>query len=355
MSVINQVLDQLERRGAHAALKQNMVRVVPQARRNTLSWVLMASGVLWLLGLGLWLGWTQGGANGGARAHRPPSVAMPIVFAPVSSVAVLTEVNSQPTVAPTQERVQPASRLSLELSALPVQEPKRKPNPAASAAPVEATEKRSGKSQDAVAPPVYGADANLSLKQVSRAQQADAEFRRGVASMQQGRGAEAVASYEAALRLDATHDAARQALVALLLEQHRRADAERVLQERLGSKPEHTGFAMLLARLQVERAAEDEALATLERSLRFAERNAEYHAFVAALLQRNNRHAEAVAHYQTALQLQPNHGAWLMGYGLSLQALGRNDAAKAAFLHALESKTLSPELQAFVRQRLKGL
>jgi len=193
------------------------------------------------------------------------------------------------------------------------------------------------------------------MKQVSRAQQAEAEFRRGIELAQQGRGSDAVASYQAALQLDGSHDGARQALVALLLEEKRGSDAERLLQERLDAKPDHTGFAMLLARLQVERGATGEAQVTLERSLAFGEARADYLAFLAALQQRNNFHAEAVAHYQAALQLQPGNGAWLMGSGISLQALKRNEEAKAAFRQALDSKTLSPELQAFVQRKLKGL
>jgi MSHA biogenesis protein MshN len=193
------------------------------------------------------------------------------------------------------------------------------------------------------------------MKQVSRAQQAEAEFRKGIALMQQGRGNDAVASYQAALQLDSGHDAARQALVAQLLDEKRGSDAERLLQERLDAKPDHIGFAMLRARLQVERGATGEAQVTLERSLPFGETKADYLAFLAALQQRNNFHAEAVAHYRSALQLQPGNGAWLMGCGISLQALRRNEEAKVTYQQALDSKTLSPELRAFVQRKLKAL
>ena len=198
------------------------------------------------------------------------------------------------------------------------------------------------------------ASGELPMKQVSPAQHADAEFSKAVALMQQGRIADALAGYEAALRLDPGHDAARQAWVALLLEGQRGADAERVLQDGLGVKPGHTGFAMLLARLQVERGAVEQATATLEKTLPYADQQAGYQAFFAALLQRQNRHKEAISHYQIALQLAPDNGIWLMGYGISLQAVQRTDDARVVFRRALDSKTLSPELQAFVQQQLKG-
>jgi MSHA biogenesis protein MshN len=199
------------------------------------------------------------------------------------------------------------------------------------------------------------ATGGMPMKQFSRAQQAETEFRKGVAAMQQELGEDAAASYREALQLDAAHDGARQALVALLLDEKRNEEAERLLQERLENRPEHTGFAMLLARLQVERAATGEALITLERSLPHAGTKPDYLAFLAALQQRNNLHAEAVAHYRAALKLQPGNGAWLMGCGISLQALRRTEEAKDAYRQALESKTLSPELKVFIQRKLDGL
>jgi MSHA biogenesis protein MshN len=112
---------------------------------------------------------------------------------------------------------------------------------------------------------------------------------------------------------------------------------------------------MMLARLQVERGAVAEATATLEKGLPYAGSEAAFQAFLAALLQRQNRNDEAIAHYQIALQIAPNNGIWLMGYGISLQALKRDADARSAYQHALNTRTLNPDLQAFVQQRLKEL
>jgi MSHA biogenesis protein MshN len=193
------------------------------------------------------------------------------------------------------------------------------------------------------------------MKQISTAQKADAEFRKAAALMQQGRIADALAGFQAALRLDPGHDSARQALIALLLEGKRGMEAESVLQDRLKNKPDHIAFTMMLARLQVERGAVAEATETLEKALPYADTQADYQAFLAALLQRQNRHEEAITHYRIALQLSPNNGVWLMGYGLSLQAKQRNADAKEAFKRALDTQTLSPDLQAFVQTKIKEL
>lgn len=197
--------------------------------------------------------------------------------------------------------------------------------------------------------------AVLPVKQVSAVQQADAEFHKAGALMQQGRNAEAQSGFEAALRLDAGHVAARRSLVALLLEGNRGTEAEQILHEGLKVRPANTGFAMLLARLQIQRNDLDQAIVTLEASLPHAVQQAEYQAFYAALLQRKGRHGESVEHYQLALKTSPDSGVWLMGCGISLQALARSVEARDAYQRALASGTLSPELQAFVQQKIKAL
>lgn len=377
MSVINQVLNQLEQRGAHGAPEQGMVRAVPPVRRKS-AMPLLLLGLVLAIGVAAWQ-WMQ------MRKPATPAVGavryQPIKMAVAPASAVPAEESS------VTEALLPASRLSFELSSVPLPSSLRefKSNTAlnrveglAENSVSSAEQYESGqvlpKADTSVPRPAREAGSPLTqtasseakaaarsangvppMKQVSPAQHADAEFRKAVALMQQGRITDALAGYEAALRLDPGHDAARQAWVALLLEGQRGADAERVLQDGLGVKPGHTGFAMLLARLQVERGAVEQATATLEKTLPYADQQAGYQAFFAALLQRQNRHKEAISHYQIALQLAPDNGIWLMGYGISLQEVQRTDDARVAFRRALDSKTLNPELQAFVQQKLREL
>lgn len=356
MSVINQVLNQLERRGAHAVLNQRMVRAVPPVRSHHPA--LLALAVLALAAPFVWLGW-QAYDTAASRVGRiAPEVAMPVVRRPAADIVLVEEVpalSAVPIAPVAEEPLQPALLPGLELSEVP------SPLDWSESKPVSATPqpaKQSARPPKVETRPLAAMPVVNDippLKQVSRAQQAEAEFRQGGALMQQGRSSEAIERYQAALALDGAHDAARQALVALLLEDKHGAEAERLLQERLLDRPQHTGFAMLLARLQVERGAAEEALATLDASSPFAAARADFLAFHAALLQRASRHAEAAERYRAALQLQPSHGTWLMGYGISLRALKRTDEAKAAFRQAIDSKALSPELQAFVQQQLNGL
>ena len=367
MSVINQMLNQLEQRGAHTAAEQTMVRAVPPAVRN-FTVPLLAIGLALLAGIAAWQ-WSPTPRPNAAAVSTPPPLSPPNAAANAAGTHEPAKLISHqppleiitPSAAPAPDL--PASRLSLELSSVRLpsakvgeknsgaENPSVIEKPSQASAESSLTKTPASTTQVAVPTPT----GILPMKQVSAAQQADAEFRKAAALMQQGRIDDALAGYEAALRLDASHDAARQALVALLLESKRGADAERVLQERLNSKPDHVGFTMMLARFQTERGAINEAIATMEKALPYANSHADYQAFMAALLQRQNRNDEAIAHYQIALKLAPNNGIWLMGYGISLQAMQRNADAKAAFQHALDTHTLNPDLQAFVQQKIKGL
>ncbi len=187
------------------------------------------------------------------------------------------------------------------------------------------------------------------------AARAENDFREATELLNQGRVAEAIDGYMAALRQDPGHAAARQALVSLLLENRRIGEAQQFLQEGLNLHPERTAYAILLARIQVARGDVKGAHELLRKYAGGAANDAEYHAFDAALLQRLGRHKEAVASYQAALRLAPRTALWLMGMGISLQAENDEAAALDAFQRAKAAGGLSPELIAFVDQRMKQL
>jgi MSHA biogenesis protein MshN len=187
------------------------------------------------------------------------------------------------------------------------------------------------------------------------AERAENEFRKANALLNQGRVAEAIDGYKSTLQQDAAHAAARQALVGLLLENRRMDEAQQFLQEGLSLDPNRSAYAMLLARIQVERGDLQGAHDLLNKHAGSAAGDADYHAFDAALLQRLGRHKEAVAGYQAALQLAPRTALWWMGMGISLQADNRGAEAMDAFQRAKSAGGLSPALLAFVDQRMKQL
>jgi MSHA biogenesis protein MshN len=365
MSVVNQVLNELEQRGADDVSGQGTVMAVPSARGNYVVHLLaIALGVTIVLAAWIWISLKQLEVTSavvpgmdGKIVYRMP---VPVVAAS-SSVAATEPVAPMAEVVP-NERFRPASRLSMELSqgmpaaVMPndVQATKmetRSVSKQSDAAP----QLQSKPLQVAVPPKSYPPVGEPPMKHVSASQKADAEFRRAANLMQLGRIDEAIVGYESALTLDAGHAAARQALVALLIDAKRNSDAERVLMEGLNRTPDNIQLTMLLSRLQLERGELATAVSTLQGSLNYADGQPEYRAFLAALLQRQQRHEDALEQYRIVLQQAPQNGLWLMGYGLSLQATKHNNEAREVFQRALESNSLTPELQMFVKQKLKDL
>jgi MSHA biogenesis protein MshN len=366
MSVINQMLVDLERRRASGEERNRIpdhVRVLPgdaqAARLSTLR--VAAPAVLVLIAAGAWW-WT---------ASRAP---MPVAAPTTAPAAAVVSPSAPPE--RQQEAVELiARRLSLELAQVPADPP---PAPAAAerdVVPAIATASIIPSRSAAVAPPeppraapaperkkaaaaaqvqpAPRAAIDKQVRQPSPRQRAEAEYARGAAVLYQGQPGDARAAFEAALQIDPTYHGARQALVGVLLDARRQAEAVELLQEGLRLAPAQHGFAMALARLQVERDELDAAAQTLLRSLDYPGVGPDYIAFYAGLLQRQQKHAEAVAQFQRALGQRGNVGIWLLGMGVSLDALGRGADAQEAYRRAKDSGNLSAELQGVVDQRLR--
>jgi MSHA biogenesis protein MshN len=225
---------------------------------------------------------------------------------------------------------------------------KVKPVPGASIASAAAEKPAAAHKQKGTPPKASGTG-----KEETAAQKAEAAYRRGLASIQEGYVSDAVAALEQALQANPRHDAARQTLVSLLIENRRSDEAMRQLQTGLTLDPRQPALAMLLARLQIEHGGS--GIETLTRTLPYVGSNGEYRAFLAGALQRQQRHREAAQQYQAALQAVPQNGVWWMGLGISLQAEKRNAEALDAFRKARATATLSPELLAFVDNKIQQL
>jgi MSHA biogenesis protein MshN len=379
MSVINQVLLDLEKRRASAAeraLLPNHVRALPQSDRGPpWGWIAAAATAVALLGgVGLLapeldgLSGRRGDAPGPAVAHPGAEAAIERVVR--ASAGVTGEADAAG--AGTEHAViAPASRLSLELSRVPqtastqaapllpaarVLGREEAPGPAPSPEPPAARREPPAKPESHKAPAAATPEPEIrkQVREPSPRELAENEYRKATAQLHQGKLAEALEGLRAALELFPGHHGARQALVGGLLQAKQPAEAERVLQEGLKLAPGQIGFAMMLARLQVERGEEAQAIATLQRSLDSARGSADYLAFLAALLQRQGRHDEAIRQYQAALGLKPA-AVWLLGLGISLQALDRRAEAREAYRAALAADGLGAELAAFAEQRLRQL
>jgi len=219
------------------------------------------------------------------------------------------------------------------------------PSPAPAAAPEKTASPKPAAKPAAAAP----------VKQVSPQQRADNLYRQAVGLIQQGRVAEAQDALQQALAANASLHEARQLLVGILVDARRNGEAIDLLKAGIAQDGSQTGFRVLLARLLLEAGDRKGALNELQQGVATAGNDAEFHAFYAALLQREERHAEAVQHYLAALRSNPAMPTWLLGIGVSLQAQSQNQDAAVAFQRALDTGKLSPELAQFAEQRVKQL
>ena len=385
MSLINQMLQDLEKRRASAVERGALpyqVRVLPQAAKSNLRWWLVAAGALIVTGVAWQFGAPRlknqaaspaaDGAdtvNSGKYLDGPASrLALDLARVPPPKPVLPRPAAAEPARAPAPPVVSPAvttaSVVGGEPSAAsakptgPVPENKSVTPPVASAlVPPPAGKSRviEVNADSKVQTALVNSQIDKRMQQMTPVQQAENEYREAATLLNQGRLVEAQDGFRLALQHNPAHIGARQGLFGLLVDAKRGAEAEQVLKDGLKLNPNQPGFAMALARLQLDRGDAAAASDTLHATAGSAQNSPDYLAFYAALLQRQSRHREAAEQYQAALRLAPQSGVWLMGLGISLQAIERNAEAQDAFRRAKASNTLNAELQAFVDQRLRQL
>lgn len=166
---------------------------------------------------------------------------------------------------------------------------------------------------------------------------------------------EARTALKRTLELDASHEAARQTLAGLLIDAQQSEAAEALLRMGLELNPAQSNFAILLGYLLTARGDNAGALQVLRQHEASASSRLDYQAFIAALLQREGHHAEAIEAYAGLLERSPASGIWWMGLGRSLEATGQTEEAAAAYRQALATGTLSTGISQHLAVRLKEL
>ncbi len=363
------MLQELDRRqgmsSPDGAMPPQQVRAVGAAEGASREWFWWSVAVLMLAAVG-WVGWVAWQlqprpALVNEQALRAAQSARAKPAAPVSQAAL-------PKPAPEERKAAESFRLALAIET-PIREPEARktaaPEPPKAAAPSAPPPVAKGAQPRleldvpqarVLAPP---ATAGARVEKRERAQtpsdRAEAEYRRAAGLLNQARVSEAEEGLHAALALEPAHEAARQTLVALALENRRFEDARRLLQEGLAINPANVQFAVVLARIFVERRELPAALDVLNAARAGGVGNADYHALHGTVLQRLGRHAEAVDAFQNALRVQPGLAHAWVGLGASLEALQKRPEAADAFRRALAAGPASAELTTYAEQRLRAL
>lgn len=370
MSVINQMLQDLDQRSgtvANGSLDREVRPLPPESGGGVGRW-LAAVAVLLLAGAaGTWF-WME---------ETQPHAVLP-VLPPVPAPAVPPPLPAAAPVLPADYQL----KLATDLNFVPVPpaEPPQPTGPHTDIQPVAAAKSTASALapsvptpvSQAVVPPKLPAEADTARTKAITApmgsgpasidkqirlntprERAEYEYRRAVNAYNLGRSTEAQGSLAQALREDATLVPARQLLLKLLVDQRAYDEARQLLMDGLALQPSQAGWAMALARLQMEAGNPKGAWLTLETSMAYGKGNADYQGLAGAVLHRSQRYGEAAEHYRSATRLLPSDGRLWLGLGLALEADGVAEEARQAFQNAKAAANLPGDLQNFVEQKLK--
>jgi MSHA biogenesis protein MshN len=375
MSVINKMLQDLDRRNAMAGAEaqsgaQSVKAVEFGEKGGDRDWFWRVVAALLLVAVG-WVGWVA------YQLQPRPLVIESALRSPVpkpAPVAAVSPVQAAPVAAPVAPPAPPAEepKAALPEEPKPVAEAPKPPEPAETFKLARAIEtpilerKPQPAKPKAVAAAKPAAAAPKTIKPAppapARAPQvtksmvndAEAQFRRAAAFLNQGRVSEAQSHLAQALKADPAHAPARQAYVALLLEQGRVEQARDMLQAGVAANASHAPFALALARIHVQQREYAAALQVLDNAGPAAQ-GTDFQALRAVVLQRMGRHADAVNAYQQALRIGPQNAATWMGLGISLEALGHRPEAAQAYKRALGAGALAAEVRDYAEARIRAL
>lgn len=376
MSIINKMLQELDRRHARSAPPGQTLHPEVRAVRSARSsgewfWRTVAGLMLVAAAWTLWVVYqlqprsiatelAERAAQNGRRAQTPGAQHKPVALASVTTAPDTTEPSAVAVaaVAPQPAPEKLAAPIEMLRLALTIDTPLApRPQKPAASPPAEKRTRSVAAASQPRAEPARAAQARIEKRERDRspADRAENHFRRAAQLLERGRVADAEDALLAALDADAAHQAARQTLVALYIEQGRLEDARRHLQEGLAFNPGYAPFAVALARIHVDRGDFDAALAVLEQAAPAGRGNRDYHILHGAVLQRLGRHDPAADAYRLALGSAPQSGATWVGLAISLEAQGQLPEAAEAYRRGVASGTLTDEVRAYAEQRARQL
>ncbi|KVW93358.1 tetratricopeptide repeat protein [Thiobacillus denitrificans] len=353
MSVINQMLRELDARGATSSASPAASTGTVRVNRRQAGLILGGLGLLaagaaaifWMLPLApKAVEASDAPVIARLEAAATPVATMPAQVAPAIQAepvmqdapqAVIAAPPAEPAIAaPVQPQVAMSVREAMQAQA---------------EQPLPAAPKPSIPVQSAV-PPMAQAEPAVVKKMTELSPEAEAQqyYDDAQALRRAGKLGAAIDKYRQALERNPGMTNARTQL-ARLLQESGQADAALSLLKAGFEQRADDGLAIATGRLLGDLGQRDEALAWLARGqagLRPAD-----HALMGALLSQAQHHEEASRAYQRALAADPNQGGWLLGLGLALEAQGRVDEARMAYRSALERGQFKPEVIQFLRER----
>jgi tetratricopeptide (TPR) repeat protein len=160
----------------------------------------------------------------------------------------------------------------------------------------------------------------------------------GLALERQGKLAEAVEHYEAALRLEPGYVDADYAWGNALARQGKLAEAVEHYEAALRVKPDHANAHANAGSALVRQGKLAEAIAHYEQILKIRPDHVDAHTNLGLALARQGKLVEAIAHYEQALRIKPDHSAAHTNWGDALAQQGKPAEAIEHYQQALHVK-----------------
>lgn len=348
MSVINQMLRELDARGAVVSDAPAVPVRAPVKKRALAMPVVAGIMVVATGGLGYWVVMNA--------PDQPLAPAMPV---PLRQDAFpVTHAATSPV---SQVVSLPPPRVALMVDASDTRNPPAIPlvQMATSLAtdPFSPSLKAESTTQPSPAVPIQAhiepantGKATVIKKMTEMSPEAEAQLlqEEGQALRRVGKHEAAIGKYQQALARAPEMRLARLQLAELLQGRGLADEALQVLKSGYERQPNDM-LAIAAGRLLADQGGRDEALNWLARG-RDSLRPTDF-ALMGALLSQAQRFDESAKAYQRALAADPDQGGWLLGLGVSLESLGRMDEAQVAYRKALERGEFNPEVVEFLRKK----
>lgn len=151
------------------------------------------------------------------------------------------------------------------------------------------------------------------------------------------------------------HADARKTLAVLYIRQQQYEKAMQTLRKGLSINADHEPFISLIARIYLLEDEPQSAADTLKRITPPLKEAPDYYALLAATEGRLGNDMYAAELYRQLLSVYPNKSEWWVGLAAALEKSGQNNAALQAYKHAVSMNTLPPNVAAFANKKVVEL
>ena len=127
------------------------------------------------------------------------------------------------------------------------------------------------------------------------------------------------------------------------IQEKRYGEAEPLLRQAVKVAPGFTGAWSDLCGAQFEQEKYQQAADSARQLTRLNPGSAEGHVWLAAVAAAQGSHADAVRHYDQALEVEPDHSGAMCGKGNALRTVGDQEGAVAAYRSSIEARPLYAE------------